>query len=137
MKTPTAQEAIIYLMVVTSASDSDMTDLELARIGDVVRTWPVFTDFDENKLIGVAQACEKLLHEPEGLEGVLTIAARAIPPRLYDTAYAAALEVATVDLEMRLEEVRVLQLLRRHLGLDPLVVTAIERGAKARHRMLT
>jgi len=137
MKTPTAQEAIIYLMVVTSASDSDMTDLELARIGDVVRTWPVFTDFDENKLIGVAQSCEKLLHEPKGLEGVLTIAARAIPPRLYDTAYAAALEVATVDLEMRLEEVRVLQLLRRHLGLDPLVVTAIERGAKARHRMLT
>jgi len=137
MKTPTAQEAIIYLMVVTSASDSDMTDLELARIGDVVRTWPVFADFDENKLISAAQACEKLLHEPKGLEGVLTIAAQVIPPRLYDTAYAAALEVATVDLEMRLEEVRVLQLLRRHLGLDPLIVTAIERGAKARHRMLT
>ncbi|WP_019172937.1 tellurite resistance TerB family protein [Pseudaminobacter salicylatoxidans] len=137
MKPPTAHEAIIYLMVVTSASDSDMTDVELARIGDVVRTWPVFEDFDENRLISVAQDCQKLLHEPKGLEGIMAIAAKAIAPRLHDTAYAAALEVATVDLEMRLEEVRVLQLLRRHLGLDPLIVTAIERTTKARHRMLT
>ena len=34
----------------------------------------------------------------------------ALPERLHDTAYAAAFEVAAVDLEMRMEEVRVLQL---------------------------
>jgi len=106
MSKPTAQEALIYLMVITSASDRDMTDTELARIGDVVRSWPVFADFDENRLVRVAQDCQKLLQEPAGLEGVLALAAKAIPPRLHDTAYAAALEVATVDLEMRLEEVR-------------------------------
>ncbi|TIM60124.1 MAG: Tellurite resistance protein TerB, partial [Mesorhizobium sp.] len=39
-------EALIHLMVITSASDRDMTDVELARIGDVVRSWPVFEDFD-------------------------------------------------------------------------------------------
>ncbi|MEP9370634.1 tellurite resistance TerB family protein [Mesorhizobium sp. KR1-2] len=137
MSKPTAQEALIYLMVITSAADRDMTDLELARIGDVVRNWPVFADFDENKLIRVAQDCQKLLQEPAGLDGVLASAAEAIPQRLHDTAYAAALEVATVDLEMRLEEVRVLQLLRRHLAIDAPTVTAVERAAKARQRMLT
>ncbi|TGR90010.1 Tellurite resistance protein TerB, partial [bacterium M00.F.Ca.ET.191.01.1.1] len=29
----TTHEALIYLMVITSASDRDMTDVELARIG--------------------------------------------------------------------------------------------------------
>lgn len=137
MQSPTAHEALIYLMVITSAADRDMTDVELARIGDVVRSWPVFEGFNDQKLIGVAQDCQKLLHEPSGLEGVLSIAARAIPERLRDTAYAAALEVAAVDLEMRLEEVRVLQLLRQSLSLDDVTSHTIERAAKARHRTLT
>jgi tellurite resistance protein len=133
----TAHEALIYLMVVTSASDRDMTDVELARIGDVVRSWPVFEGFNDQKLIRIAQDCQKLLHEAEGLDGVLSTAARAIPERLHDTAYAAAIEVAAVDLEMRLEEVRVLQLLRRHLSVEEKMISAIEWATKARHRMLT
>ena len=137
MPGPTAHEAMIYLMVITSAADRDMTDDELARIGDVVRTWPVFQDFDERKLIKAAQDCQKLLHEEKGLDGVLELAGKAIPQRLYDTAYAAAVEVAAVDLEMRIEELRVIQKLRRQLRLDGATTHAIERAAKARHRMLT
>ncbi len=105
-------EAMIHLMVVTSAVDRDMTDIELARIGEVVRAWPVFVDFDPEQLVPVAQACQAMLHEPEGLDGVLVAASAAIPGRLRDTAYAAAYEVAAVDLEMRMEEVRVLDRLR-------------------------
>ncbi|MRX36996.1 Tellurite resistance protein TerB [Aminobacter sp. MDW-2] len=134
---PTAHEALIYLMVITSASDRDMTDVELARIGEVVKSWPVFMDFDQKRLIGVAQDCQELLHEEPGLEGVLELARRAIPERLHDTAYAAAFEVASVDLEMRMEEVRILQRLRHHLSVDALTVAAIERATKARHRSLT
>lgn len=137
MPLPTAHEALIYLMVITSASDRDMTDVELARIGEVVKSWPVFMDFDQKRLIGVAQDCQELLHEEPGLEGVLELARRAIPERLHDTAYAAAFEVASVDLEMRMEEVRVLQRLRHHLSVDALTVAAIERATKARHRTLT
>jgi hypothetical protein len=59
-----------------------------------------------------------------------------LPQRLHDTAYALAFEVAAVDLEMRLEELRILQLLRRNLELDQTTIGAIERAAKARHRML-
>jgi tellurite resistance protein len=134
---PTPHEALIYLMVITSASDRDMTDVELARIGEVVRSWPVFVDFDHDRLVGVAQACQKKLHEKGGLEGVLASVAEALPERLRDTAYAAAFEVAAVDLEMRMEELRVLQLIRLKLDLDTLTVAAIARAAKARLRTLT
>ena len=137
MARPGAHEALIYLMVVTSASDRDMTDVELGRIGEVVRTWPVFEDFRHNDLVRVAQDCQELLHEDAGLVGVLTLARDALPERLHDTAYAAAFEVAAVDKEMRMEELRVLQLLRQHLNIDQLTVAAIERGNKARTRSLT
>ncbi|RLP28351.1 tellurite resistance TerB family protein [Mesorhizobium sp. YM1C-6-2] len=137
MKKPTAHEALIYLMVVTSASDRDMTDVELARIGEVVQTWPIFEDFDAEKLVKIAQDCQKLLHQDGGLQKVISLAQGAIPLHLHETAYAAAFEVAAVDLEMRMEELRVLQLLRSELAVDPLTVAAIERASKARHRSLT
>ncbi|MER9656403.1 tellurite resistance TerB family protein [Mesorhizobium sp. M0152] len=137
MPLPTPHEALIYLMVITSASDRDMTDVELARIGDVIRSWPVFEDFNHERLVAVAQDCQKMLHEKGGLEGVLETVAEALPERLRDTAYAAAFEVASVDLEMRMEEVRVLQLIRRQLDLDTLTVAAIAQAAKARLRTLT
>jgi len=137
MPLPSTHEALIYLMVITSASDRDMTDVELARIGDVVRSWPVFEDFKQDRLIAIAQDCQKMLQEKDGLEGVLERVGEALPERLRDTAYAAAFEVAAVDLEMRLEEVRVLQLIRRQLDLDTLTVAAIGRAAKARLRTLT
>jgi hypothetical protein len=114
-----------------------MTDVELARIGEVVRSWPVFEDFNADRLVAVAQDCQKRLHAPGGLDGVLAEVAEALPERLRDTAYAAAFEVASADLEIRLEEMRVLQLIRRALDLDTLVVAAIAQAAKARLRTLT
>jgi len=137
MPAVTAHEALIYLMVVTSASDRDMTDVELKRIGEVVRTWPIFLDFDADRIVAVARDCQEMLQEDDGLEDVLSTARKALPPHVHDTAYAAAFEVAAVDLEMRMEEVRVMQLLRQHLNVDPLTAAAIERAAKVRHKMLT
>jgi len=114
-----------------------MTDVELGRIGLVVQTWPVFQDFDPERLVAVAQQCQKRLQEEGGVDAVMALAGQTIPLHLHDTAYAAAFEVATVDLEMRMEERRVLQLLRRDLAVDDEVVAAIQRAAKARHRTLT
>ncbi len=137
MPRPTAHEALIYLMVVTSASDREMTDVELARIGDVCRSWPIFQDFRQDRLIRTAQDCQKLLASEFGLDGVIEIARDAVPRHLHDTAYAAAFEVAAVDREMRMEELRVLQMLRQKLDVDPATVAAIELANKARHRTLT
>ena len=137
MSLPSPHEALIYLMVITSAADREMTDVEMARIGNVLKTWPVFQDFDDWKLIRVAQECQQRLQSPDGLKSVLAEVSRALPERLHDTAYAAAFEVATVDLEMRMEEVRVLELIRDALAVDEAAVDAIERATKARHRTLT
>ena len=60
---------------------------------------------------------------------------RSLPPRLHETAYALAVEVAAVDLHVEQEELRFLQILRDALNLDPLAIAAIERGARARYRV--
>ncbi len=137
MSLPTVHEALIYLMVVMSASDRDMAHLELGKIGEVVKTWPVFEDFDPNRLLDVAQDCSEILGGPDGLEDVLNRADKVIPQRLLDTAYAAVIEVAVADREMRIEEARILQRVREHLQIDALSVAAIEMSAKARVRTLT
>jgi tellurite resistance protein len=130
-------EAVIYLMVITSAADREMTDIEMARIGNVLKTWPLFQDFDDWKLIRVAQECQQRLQAKDGLRSVLAEIGKALPERLHDTAYAAAFEVATVDLEMRMEELRVLEMICDVLTVEPAVIEAIERATKARHRTLT
>ncbi|MCO5063440.1 MAG: tellurite resistance TerB family protein [Rhizobiaceae bacterium] len=137
MALPSVHEALIYLMIVTSAADRDMAHIELGSIGEVVRTWPVFEDFDKSKVLDVAQDCQILLSADNGLEQVLEIAHTVIPSRLRDTAYAAVFEVAAADLEMRLEEARILQRIREHLDIDALSVAAIEMATKARVRTLT
>jgi hypothetical protein len=129
-------KALIYIMIVVSASDRDMKDEELERIGHILDIWPVFEDFPKERLLAVSRECQQLLQQPDGLDRVFAVVRNELPQRLHDTAYALAFEVAAVDLEMRLEELRVLQLLRRNLELDQPTIDAIERAAKARHRML-
>lgn len=128
-------EALIYAMVTLSASDSRMTDRELAKIGDVVSGLPAFADFDRDKLVPTAEACGAILQNDDGLDQVLDVIA-ALPARLHETAYALAVEVAAADLHVEQEELRFLQMLRDRLDLDKLVVAAIERSARARYRSL-
>ena len=128
--------ALIYVMVTMSAVDRNITDKELSRIGDLVSRLPIFADFDSDRLIATAQDCGELMSEPDGLEAVLLTIADAIPERLHETAYALAVEIAAVDLDVKQEELRFLQLLRDHLKIDKLAVAAIERGARARHQVI-
>lgn len=137
MAKPSIHEALIYLMVVTSASDREMTDVELAHIGDSVRSWPIFLDYDEQDLVKAARDCQKLLQQDGGLDAVFKIVLDTVPLHMHDTAYAIAVEVAVVDLEVRLEERRVLQRLRSWLAVDEQSARGIELSAKARHRTLT
>jgi len=134
IKTVSAHEALIYAMVTLSASDRTMTDNELMKIGDIVKTLPAFLGYDEKKLVATAEACGKLLQDGDGLDRILSTIKASLPPRLYDTAYALAVDVAAADLHVEQEELRFLQLLRNHLDLYKLTVAAIETGARARHR---
>lgn len=135
-QTVTPQEALIYVMVTISAADASMSDAELMRMGDVVRTLPAFRDFEYDDILPVAQAASRVLAEDRGLQKMLDIVANALPAKLHDTAYAIAVEVAASDLDVRQEELRFLQMLRDRLGLDKLTVAAIERSAQARFRTL-
>ena len=129
-------EALIFAMVTMSAADRTMTDAELQTIGKIVTTVPVFSDFDEERLVSVAEACGQILQEEDGLETVLELIRRALPQKLHETAYALAVDVAAADLHVEPEEMRFLAMLRDRLGLEKLIVAAIERGARARYRTL-
>lgn len=134
---PSAHEALIYLMVIMSAADRDMTDAELGRIGSVIRTLPVFKGFDENRIIEVARQCQQVLQKENGPDRVLDLVRDTVPTGLHDTAYALAVEVVAADLHVEPEEKRLLQIVRSRLKLEPLVAAAIERAAQARHRQLS
>ena len=136
MKTVSEHEALIYAMVTLSAADRTMTDRELKKIGDIVQTLPVFAEFDRNALVATAESCGTLLQLEDGLDRILDLIATSLAPRLYETAYALAVEVAAADLHVEQEELRFLQMLRDRLELDKLVVAAIERSARVRFRVL-
>ena len=126
--------ALIYTMVLISASDREMRDNELRRIGDIVRRLPVFGDFDENDLPDVARQCAALLNATDGMTTVLTVIEQALPKRLRETAYALAWEIAVVDTPVGQEERRLIDLLADKLGIGHLAAAAIEHGCRARHK---
>jgi hypothetical protein len=68
------------LMVMVSASDRSMNDEELAKIGEVVRFFPVFQGYSQDRLVATAETASHALAEEGGLESVLD-AIRASDPR--------------------------------------------------------
>ena len=126
------QEALVYVMVVSAAADRTLSDGEIERIDALVARLPVFAGFDRTSLPAMAKAALDLTQSADDLSDVLDIVFENFPERLYDTAYALAVEVVAVDLDVRQEELRWLELLSDYLELDKLVIAAIERAARAR-----
>lgn len=132
----THHTALVHTMVLVSAADGEMSDPELAAIGEIVRTLPVFKDYDADRLPKTAADCAELLGEDDGLETVLGLIAESLPEKLRETAYHLACEIAAADLSADQEELRLLELLRDQLDIDRLAAAAIERGVRARHATL-
>jgi tellurite resistance protein len=130
----TVHEALIYVMVMISAADGKMPEIELKRIGRLASFLPVFEGFDTERIIPIARDVQEILAGPEGLDIALEIVKDTLPHRLHDTAYSIAVEIATADLILDATEVRFLQMLRARLELDKLTAAAIERSAIARFR---
>ena len=125
--------ALIYTMVLVSAADAEMTDRELHTIGELVRTLPVFSDFDPERLTRTAADCARQLGQEGGLDRILAQIKKALPAKLRETAYDVACEVAAAALDPHQAALRLLEMLRDRLGLDRLIAAAIERGARARY----
>ena len=130
------QTALIYLMVLVSAADREMTDAELQAIGDMVRKLPIFEGYDPEALAGAAQNCAGLLTESDGPERVLELITESLPDRVRETAYALACDVAAADGQASQEELRMLEAARERLGVGRLEAAAIERGTRARFTTL-
>ena len=132
--TISTEQALIYTMVTMSGVEGRINRAELAEIGQLVKHLPIFRHFDAARLTTVAQEAGEILQEPEGLRTVLGLIKDALAPKLRETAYALAVEVAASDLAVGKEELRFLAILRDTLELDKLVTAAIERSAIARHQ---
>ncbi|HEU5095777.1 MAG TPA: tellurite resistance TerB family protein [Devosia sp.] len=132
--TLSAQDALIYLMVVSATSDAKVSDRELEAIGGLVTRLPVFENFNRDQLGRVAAEAIDLIKDSSSLDNVLKMILGALPDRLHDTAYALAVEIAAVDLRLEQEELRLLEMIRDTLELDGLTAAAIEASARARLR---
>ncbi|MEM9422452.1 MAG: tellurite resistance TerB family protein [Pseudomonadota bacterium] len=132
----TPQEAIIYLMVMASASDGRITETELRAIGRVVRSFPLFDAEDEQGLVATSEGAGKLMASDGGLHKVLDAAAAALPTHLGETAYAAVVDVVTADESLDMAEIRILELIRNVLKVSDEGAAAVEHAARARHMTL-
>lgn len=132
----TPHDALIFVMVMASAVDNSMNEKELRRIGQLIDILPVFEGFDKERLIEISQRCAEILSGQEGLDIALETIKDALPPQAYRAAYALAVEIMAVDLAVKPEEIRLLQLLRDRLHLDKLTCAAIEHSAVIRYRSL-
>jgi tellurite resistance protein len=128
--------ALIYTMVLASASDGSMSDKELRTFGEMVRQLPVFDGFDPEAIPRVSAECSQLLQPEDGLDRTLDTIRDALPDYLRETAYAIACDIVAADGTASQEELRLLEMLRHRLGVDRLAAAGIERGARARHMTL-
>lgn len=129
-------EALLYIMVIMSASDQAMPDSELKEMSDLVVHLPVFRDFDKSQVSKVSATCIDMLKGEDGLDRILKLVRTALPEKLRETAYAIACDVAAADGKVTVEESRLLDMIRYELQVGKLVAAAIERGARARHLTL-
>jgi tellurite resistance protein len=125
--------ALIYTMVLVSASDRRMPDAELRKIGEIIRGLPVFEGYNKDLLTVTAESCAALLDDEDGLEKAFELIESALPSRLRETAYALACDIAAADQEVPEEEARMLEMIRHRLKIDRLIAAGIERGARARY----
>ncbi|MCC3303262.1 tellurite resistance TerB family protein [Sneathiella sp. HT1-7] len=133
MTTLNLHTALISTMVIVSAADREMTDRELFTIGEIVRTLPVFADYEEEHLPDDATTCVDMLNGDQKLDEIIGKIRAVLPKKIYDTAYALACDVAVSDGQLSQEELRMLEMLRHGLDVDRLTAAAIERGSAVRY----
>jgi tellurite resistance protein len=121
-------------MVLIAAAEGEMTDAEVEMMTRLVRTLPVFRNFDTDRIHLLGRECVELLRQSDGLDVAADLIAGALPESLRETAYALACDVTAADGAASQNELRLLEMLRYRLQLDPLVSAAIERGTRARFR---
>ncbi len=134
MSTISPETALVYTMVVVSASDDEMTDNELNRMTGLVGYLPALGGYNIERLRADTESCIEILQSEEGLDAVLGLIEEAIPDNHFDLVYSVACEVAASDGTLSQEELLLLEMIRHFLNVDRLTAAAIERGVAARQK---
>lgn len=130
----TAQDALVAVMIATSASDEVLRTTELVTIERIVNHFPVFSGYDQDRLKRISQTVLDLFEEEDGIDALFGLIRAALPEKLCETAYAMACDVAAADGRLGEGELRLLEEMRYQLDIDRLAAAAIEHGARVRHR---
>ena len=128
------QDALVAVMIATSAADAEQTTEELLLIDRVINALPAFEGYDKDRLSAVNGIVRDLFSEEDGLDALLGLVAEALPDRFHETAYALACDVAAADGKVQMTELRFLEMLRHDLSVGRLAAAAIERAARAKHQ---
>ncbi|MGB0506227.1 MAG: tellurite resistance TerB family protein [Pikeienuella sp.] len=128
------QDALVAVMITISAADEQQTTTELALIDALINATPAFDDYDKDRIGAVNQVVRELFSEEDGIDALIGLVAEALPDRFYETAYALACDVAAADGNVKMTELRFLEMLRHDLRIGRLAAAAIERAARARNQ---
>lgn len=128
------QDALVAVMIATSAADEVQTTLELFSIDHIIDTLPAFDGYDKDRVAVVKNIVSDLFSEDDGIDALVGLVAEALPERFNETAYALACDVVAADGSAKMAELRMLEILRYDLRVGRLAAAAIERGARARHQ---
>ncbi len=127
------QDALVAVMIASSASDQDVRTAELVAITRMVNHMPIFATYDPDRIRRVSRVVFDLFEEEDGLDALFGLIREALPEHLFETAYALACDVVTADGRHSQVELRMLEEVREELKVDRLHAAAIEWGARVRH----
>ncbi|MEM6479790.1 MAG: tellurite resistance TerB family protein [Pseudomonadota bacterium] len=130
------QDCLVATMIAVSASDEEVRTSELVTIQSIVNHLPIFGDYDTDRIKVIAQTVFDLLTDEDGLDALFGLLKRDLPVELNETAYAMACDVAAADGKLDQSELVFLQEIRYEFDIDRLHAAAIERGARARFKVL-
>ncbi|MBB5516698.1 tellurite resistance protein [Rubricella aquisinus] len=129
-------DALVAVMIATSAADEQLSDKELRTIEQLVSVLPAFKGYDTERIPVVFQVVFDIFDDIDGIDALIGLVKQSLPAKLNETAYALACDIAAADGKLEASELRLLQMLRQDLEVDRLTAAAIERGASARHRRI-
>ena len=84
------QDALVAVMITTSAADERMSTLELLSINRIIEGLPVFDGYDPERIRQVSGIVFDILDAEDGLDVIIGLAKETLPEGFNETAYALA-----------------------------------------------
>lgn len=125
--------AVLACLVLVMAADGPPSADERAQALTLVAPLPAFAGHDMAAHLAQSEALARdILSTDEGVASLLELAAAALDGPARELTYALAAEQVLANAKLTPEELRVLDRLAEHFGIDRLTRAAIDRAARIR-----